>query len=46
MFDFAGGEVVWPTAAEVFRLSDTHSVEERTVADGDMFIFDFDQVFV
>ena len=34
------------TAAEVFRLSDTRSVEERTVGDGDTFDFEFDQVFV
>ena len=34
------------TAAEVVRLSDTRTVEERTVADGDTFLFDFDQVFV
>ena len=34
------------TAAEVYRLSDTRTVDERTVADGDTFLFDFDQVFV
>ena len=34
------------TAAEEFKLSDTYSVEQRTVTDGDMFLFDFDQVFV
>ena len=34
------------TIAEVFRLSDTRSVEERTVGDGDTFHFEFDQVFV
>ena len=34
------------TAADLYRLSDTRTADERTVTDGDTFLFDFDQVFV